>query len=302
MSFPPYPPQSHIPGAAPGCYRHADRASYVQCVRCHRFGCGECMRSAPVGYQCVDCAYTGVPGMSHQVQPQPRAKAVSGAVFEPGKPVITYGLIAANVLMFVLQLASVSLQRELVLWPPAVAEGQWYRLVTSAFMHYGIAHLLFNMWALYIIGPPLETLLGRLRFGSLYALSALGGSVLVYLLSSMSDATAGASGAIFGLFGATFIVARRLNLDVRWLVGLIVLNLALTFAAPLVIGQAISWEGHVGGLVTGLFITAAYVYAPRAYRNQVQVGVSVATFVVFVLFVYWRTAELVAAYGGLLHR
>ncbi|MFN8087505.1 MAG: rhomboid family intramembrane serine protease [Mycobacterium sp.] len=303
MSFPPYPPQSPIPGAAPGCYRHADRSSYVQCLRCHRFACAECMRSAPVGYQCVDCAYAGVGGVHQpQPQPQPRARAVSGAVFEPGKPVITYGLIAVNVLMFVLQLASVSLQRELVLWPPAVAEGQWYRLVTSAFMHYGIAHLLFNMWALYIIGPPLETLLGRLRFGALYALSALGGSVLVYLLSALSDATAGASGAIFGLFGATFIVARRLNLDVRWLVGLIVLNLALTFAAPLVIGQAISWQGHVGGLVTGLFITAAYVYAPRAYRNQVQVGISVATFVVFVLLAYWRTAELVATYGGLLHR
>ena len=312
MSFPPHPPQPPVPGAAPGCYRHPDRASYVQCLRCHRFGCGECMRSAPVGYQCVDCVHTGGPGMSQpqaQYQPQavyhqpaPPTRAASGAVFEPGKPVISYGLIAVNVVMFVLQLASVSLQRELVLWPPAVADGQWYRLVTSAFMHYGIAHLLFNMWALYIIGPPLETLLGRLRFGALYALSALGGSVLVYLLSAMSDATAGASGAIFGLFGATFIVARRLNLDVRWLVGLIVLNLVLTFAAPLVIGQAISWQGHVGGLVTGLFITAAYVYAPRAYRNQVQVGVSVATFVVFVLLAYWRTAELVATYGGLLHR
>ena len=104
-----------------------------------------------------------------QPQPQPRARAVSGAVFEPGKPVITYGPIAVNVLMFVLQLASVSLQRELVLRPPAVAEGQWYRLVTSAFMHYGIAHLLFNMWALYIIGPPLETLLGACAWSPIRA-------------------------------------------------------------------------------------------------------------------------------------
>lgn len=307
MSFPPYPPQPAVPAAAPGCYRHPERSSYVQCTRCHRYGCGECLRSAPVGYQCVDCAYAGAPGVQQPQATQwsrtvPAAGTATRAVFEPGKPVITYGLIAVNLLMFVLQLASTTLQSELVLWPPAVAGGQWYRLVTSAFMHYGIAHLLFNMWALYIIGPPLETLLGRLRFGALYALSALGGSVLVYLLSAMSDATAGASGAIFGLFGATFIVARRLNLDVRWLVGLIVLNLVLTFAAPLVIGQAISWQGHVGGLVTGLFITAAFVYAPRAYRNQVQIGVSVATFVAFVLVAYWRTAELVATYGALLQR
>jgi len=296
MSFTPYPPQSPMPAAAPGCYRHPERASYVQCTRCHRFICGECMRSAAVGHQCLDCVHAAA-------QDVPQARTAAGAVMiQPGKPIITYGLIAVNVLMFVLQMTSTQLQSELVLWPPAIAGGQWYRLVTSAFMHYGIAHLLFNMWALYVIGPPLETLLGRLRYGALYALSALGGSVLVYLLSGMGDATAGASGAIFGLFGATFIVARRLNLDVRWLVGLIVLNLVLTFAAPLVIGQAISWEGHVGGLVTGLFITAVFVYAPRAYRNPVQLGICIATFAVFVLVAYWRTAELVATYGAFLSR
>ncbi|MBL7660182.1 rhomboid family intramembrane serine protease, partial [Escherichia coli] len=91
-----------------------------------------------------------------------------------------------------------------------------------AFLHYGAMHLLLNMWALYVVGPPLEMWLGRLRFGALYAVSALGGSVLVYLIAPLNTATAGASGAVFGLFSATFMVARRLHLDVRWVVALIV--------------------------------------------------------------------------------
>ena len=139
-----------------------------------------------------------------------------------------------------------------------MAEGQLYRLLTSAFLHYGMTHLLFNMWALWVIGPPLEAALGRLRYGALYAMSALGGSVLVYLLSDLGAATAGASGAVFGLFGATFVIGKRLNLDVRWVIGLIALNLAFTFVIPLISSQNISWQGHIGGLVTGAGIAAAY--------------------------------------------
>ena len=94
-------------------------------------------------------------------------------------------MIGINVVMFGLQTVSADLQRELVLFSPAVADGEWYRLLTSAFLHYGVTHILFNMWALYVVGPPLEAALGRLRFIALYFLSALGGSVLVYLLSSL---------------------------------------------------------------------------------------------------------------------
>ncbi len=254
------------------------------------------MRSAAVGHQCVDCVQEGARSI-------PQVRTAAGGVVRSGKPVVTYGLIAANVVMFVLQLASTKLQSDLVLWPPAVAGGQWYRMVTAAFMHYGIAHLLFNMWALYVIGPPLESYLGRLRFSGLYALSALGGSVLVYLLSAVNAATAGASGAIFGLFGAIFVLAKQLNFNLRWVAGLIVLNLVLTFAGPAVIGQAISWQGHIGGLITGVFVTAAYVYAPRAHRNQIQAAVTIGTLVVFALLTYWRTVDLLNAYGAFIgHR
>ena len=178
-------------------------------------------------------------------------------------PLVTYVLIGINVVMFGLQTVSADLQRELVLFSPAVADGEWYRLLTSAFLHYGVTHILFNMWALYVVGPPLEAALGRLRFIALYFMSALGGSVLVYLLSSLGAQTAGASGAMFGLFGATFVVGKRLNLDVRWVIGLIALNMAFTFVIPLVSSQNISWQGHIGGLVTGAAIAAAYAYAPR---------------------------------------
>jgi membrane associated rhomboid family serine protease len=170
-------------------------------------------------------------------------------------------------------------------------------LLTSAFMHYGVAHLLFNMYALYIIGPPLEKWLGRLRFTALYALSALGGSVLVYLLSSLNAATAGASGAVFGLFGASFVVGKRLNLDVRWVIGLIAINLAFTFVIPMLGGQQISWQGHIGGLVTGAAVAAAYAYAPRERRSLIQISATVALLVLFVVLIWWRTTDLLAQFG-----
>lgn len=278
------------PQAAPTCYRHPDRATYVRCTRCNRSICPECMRDAAVGHQCTECVGEGAKTVR-----QPRT-AFGGREYG-AKPVITYALIALNVLMFVLQNVSADLQSKLVLFSPAVADGELYRLLTSAFLHYGMTHLLFNMWALYVVGPPLEMWLGRLRFGALYVLSALGGSVLVYLLSSLGAQTAGASGAVFGLFGASFVVGKRLNLDVRWVVGLIAINLAFTFVIPLLGGQNISWQGHIGGLVTGALVAAAYAYAPRERRTLYQVSVTVAILVVFVLLIWWRTTELFAQFG-----
>jgi membrane associated rhomboid family serine protease len=153
------------------------------------------MRDAAVGHQCEECVREGAKTVR-------RTRTAFGGRDYGAKPVVTYTLIAVNVVMFVFQNVSPDLQSELVLHSPAVAGGGLYRLLTSAFMHYGVTHLLFNMYALYVVGPPLEVWLGRLRFTALYALSALGGSVLVYLLSPLNAATAGASGAVFGLFGA----------------------------------------------------------------------------------------------------
>ncbi|OBI55787.1 rhomboid family intramembrane serine protease [Mycobacterium sp. E796] len=244
------------------------------------------MRAAAVGHQCVECVQAGARSIR-----QPRTQF--GGRERTATPVITYALIAINVGVFALQMSVRGLQSQLVLWPPAVADGQLYRLVTSAFVHYGAAHLLLNMWALYVVGPPLEMLLGRLRFGALYTLSLLGGSVLVYLIT-LNTATAGASGAVFGLFGATFVVAKRLNLDMRWVVAVIVINLLYTFVAPAVSSERISWQGHVGGLVTGGLVAAAYVYAPMKRRNLIQASVTVLVSVLFAALVWWRTGVLAA--------
>jgi membrane associated rhomboid family serine protease len=281
----PSTPQSQA--AAPTCYRHPGRQTYLRCNRCERYICPDCMRAAAVGHQCVECVEAGARSIR-----TPRTQF--GGRERPGTPVVTYALIAINVLAFIPETASVELRKQLALWPPGVAEGELYRLVTSAFMHYGAPHLVLNMWALYVVGPPLEMWLGRLRFGTLYALSGLGGSVLVYLLAPLNTATAGASGAVFGLFGATFVVARRLNLDLRWVAAVIVINLVFTFVVPAVSSHLISWQAHVGGLVTGGLVAAAYVYAPREHRNLIQAAVSVIVLGVFAALVWWRTGVLVA--------
>jgi membrane associated rhomboid family serine protease len=280
----PRPPESAA--EAPTCYRHPGRQTYLRCNRCERYICGDCMRTAAVGHQCVECVQEG----ARTIRP-PRTRF--GGRERSATPVVTYALIAINVLVFVLQISVRGLQSQLVLWPPAVADGQLYRLVTSAFVHYGATHLLLNMWALYVVGPQLEMLLGRLRFGALYALSLLGGSVLVYLIT-LNTATAGASGAVFGLFGATFVVAKRLNLDLRWVVAIIAINLLYTFVAPAVSSQRISWQGHVGGLVTGGLVAAAYVYASRERRNLIQAAVTVLVLGVFAALIWWRTSVLAA--------
>jgi membrane associated rhomboid family serine protease len=272
------------PPQAPTCYRHPDRATYVRCNRCNRYICPECMRDAAVGHQCAECVGEG-------------AKTVRQARTQFGgmpvnTPVVTYVLIGINVVMFALQMLAPGLERELVLFSPAVADGQWYRLLSSAFLHYGPMHIVFNMWALYVIGPPLEIALGRLRFSSLYLMSALGGSVVVYLLSTLGGQTAGASGAVFGLFGATFVVGRRLNMDTRWVIGLIAINLVITFVVP-----NISWQGHLGGLVTGAAIAAAYAYAPRKHRSAIQIAATVGLLLLFMLLIWWRTANLLAMSG-----
>jgi membrane associated rhomboid family serine protease len=243
------------------------------------------MRSAPVGHQCPDCIQEGARSVR-----QPTTAFGGRAV---GKPWVTYVLIALNVVMFVLQKANADVQQQLILWPNGIAfRDEYYRLVTSGFLHAGITHILFNMVALYFTGPALERALGHARFVGLYALSLLGGSVLVYLLTPPGQATLGASGAIFGLFGATFVLSRKLDLDVRGIVGLIVINLAITFIAP-----GISWQGHVGGLLTGAAVAWVLAYAPQAKRTSILVGSTVALLLLFVALVWWRTTAIRAVIG-----
>jgi membrane associated rhomboid family serine protease len=291
--------QASQPGqeSPPTCYRHPDRETWVSCVRCGRHACPDCLREAAVGQQCVDC----VRGAGQTSRP---ARTVFG-----GRPirtaVVTWTLMAVNIVLYLIELARPSLASD---WwmlgyarnyqggpPQGVAAGQWYRLITSAFLpgtgSLGILDIAFNMWALYIVGPGLEQLLGRVRYLAVYLLSAVGGSVLFYYLVPQNQPALGASGAIFGLFGAWFVVSRRLNLDSRGIVMLIAINLALSF----IYRSTIAWQDHVGGLITGAVLTAAYVYAPRSPRkNQlaVQVVATVAVIVLLAVAVVIRNGQL----------
>ena len=152
------------------------------------------------------------------------------------------------------------------------------------------------MWALIFVGPALERQLGRLRYTAVYLVSALGGSVLYYLVGPTNVEALGASGAIFGLFGAWFVLARRLRLDNRQIVILIVLNLVISFAVP-----GIAWQAHVGGLVAGAALTAAYAYAPHdrsQARALVQAGTTAGIVRALAAAVLVRDHQLAAAALG----
>src|ERR1022692_785110 len=281
--------------SAPTCFRHPGRETYVSCVRCGRPACPDCLRSAAVGQQCVDCVKEANRGTRQA------AGAFGGRV--TGTPVVTYTLVGLCVLAYLAELIYPKTidYGEMIggAYDPSVHAvvgvgiGDWYRLFTSAFLHeppgggIGLAHIIFNMWALIVVGPSLERMLGRPRFIAVYLVSALAGSVLFYFLAAPNQPAIGASGAIFGLFGAWFGVSKRLRLGARVGVGLIVINLVISFAVA-----GIAWQDHVGGLVAGGALTAAYVYAPRAHRTLIQIGSTVLLIAALVIGVAIRDQQL----------
>lgn len=250
----------------PSCYRHPDRPGGIVCQRCDRPICVQCMHQASVGFHCPECVKAGAQ----------RVYQGTGALRT--RPVVTQGLIIANVIVFLLGLLAVGTEflspsntttfharwgliakgimvhadgsRYLV----GVGEGQWYRMITSGFLHYGWWHIALNMWALWILGSAVEQFAGRARMGWIYAVSLLAGSVGALILSPHA-LTAGASGAIFGLMGAIFLAHRAQGIPFRQspLLWILVLNLAFTFGVG-----GISIGGHLGGLIGGAF--AGYVF------------------------------------------
>jgi membrane associated rhomboid family serine protease len=162
--------------------------------------------------------------------------------------------------------------------PAGIADGEWYRLFTSMFLHYGLLHLALNMWALWVLGRNLEGALGPIRFTILYFVSGLGGSVACYVFTPEAQA-AGASGAIYGLFAALFILLRRLRRDTSSIIMVLVVNLVFSFAVP-----GISIAAHLGGLVTGGILAVALAYTPQKIRTPVLAG-TVAVMVLFMVAV-----------------
>ncbi|HWH45231.1 MAG TPA: rhomboid family intramembrane serine protease [Thermoleophilaceae bacterium] len=227
------------------CYRHPDRETGVACSRCERPICPDCMTTTSVGMRCPECAAD-------------RIEVRSGAAALGGDPSLTYALIALNVIVFLATTLSggsatggsfgaSDLLTDGAVSRHAVADGEIWRVVTAGFLHAGLFHLAFNMFALWILGGLLEPAIGRLRFALLYAVSVLGGSFGALLLEP--DAlTVGASGGIFGLMAAAIIVMRSRGIDpMESGLGLWMgLNLLITFTVP-----GISIGGHLGGLVGG---------------------------------------------------
>lgn len=298
------------------CYRHPSYETYVSCVRCERFICPDCMREAAVGHQCVECVKEG-----HRSVRQART-AFGGAVSRGAVPVVTYVLIGLNVLGYLAEL----IRPEVVdrfsmtgagLTGPdggrylyvsgdlpgfdviGVLDGEWYRLLTGSFLHlppgdsalgsvpFGVLHIVFNMYALWNLGRLVEEQLGRARYLGLYLLSALGGSVLVYLIVP-SDSVVGASGAIFGLAAAFYVISRRLGRDM----GAVNRFLAVFLIWMLISAGFTSWQAHLGGLLTGAAVTVVYAYAPAGRRTAVQAAGCVVLAAVLVLLVVLKTSAL----------
>ncbi|WP_246122774.1 rhomboid family intramembrane serine protease [Pseudonocardia cypriaca] len=235
-----------------------------------------------MGYQCVDCVAEGQ-------RTAPRGTTVAGAT-PRGRSLVVPALIAVNTVVFALTAVQAGdvmynsmsrLFRELSLVPGLVHEGEWWRVVTSGFLHIGPIHLVLNMLALWMLGRDLEVVLGRGRFLALYLVSMLGGAAAVMLFSAPDQQVAGASGAVFGLMGALVVVLRRLRAPAGQVFGIIGINVIFSLTVA-----GISWEGHFGGLLIGAAATAALVYAPARNRTAVQVAALGALTVVLVLLIW----------------
>ncbi|GAA1508895.1 rhomboid family intramembrane serine protease [Streptomyces synnematoformans] len=280
----------------PGCYRHPDRETGVRCVRCDRPICPECMISAAVGFQCPECVRGGS-GTGHA--PDASApRTLAGGVTAADPRLITKIILGLNLAVFVAAVSGGDRVVDPMLLVgravfsfggpvEGVAEGQWYRLLSSVFLHEEVAHIALNMLALWFLGPPLEAALGRVRFVTLYLLSGLGGSALFYLIAAPNDAALGASGAIFGLFGATAVLMRRMNYDMRPVLVLLAINLVFTFT-----WSGIAWQGHIGGLVIGTALAYGFVHAPREKRLLIQRAVAAGALLAIVAVVVIRTLQL----------
>jgi membrane associated rhomboid family serine protease len=277
------------------CYRHPERPTGVTCTRCERPICPECMVSAAVGFQCPDCVRQG--GGSGHPPSAARPRTLAGGTIARDPRLLTKILIGINILVFVLaNLPGSGIGNDLSLVGLAVdshgslvgvANGQWYRLFTSVFLHTAIWHIGFNMLSLWWIGGPLEAALGRVRYITLYLIAGLAGSALTYLLAAPNQGSLGASGAIFGLFGATAVLVRKLRYDMRPVLVLLAINLFITFTF-----SGIAWQAHVGGLVAGVLVAIGMVYAPRARRTLIQVATCVGVVAVEAVVIVVETLRL----------
>jgi membrane associated rhomboid family serine protease len=256
------------------CYRHPDRETGLSCSECGRPICADCATFAPVGIRCPD--HAGVRrGPTTRIRPRPVRRA-PGIALATGNAPITKALVAINVAIYLVTAVQGTglnspggrLFVKMILFGPYVGRGDWWRLVTAMFLHASIIHIGFNMFALYLIGTPVEQYLGPVRYLGLYLVSGLAGSAGA-LLQAPTVPTLGASGAIFGILGAMLILewqvtGRLAGNAMSW----IVINFLLLFAIP-----NISWGGHLGGLIGGILVTLAYAHWRDGRAQYGQIGI-----------------------------
>ena len=243
------------------------------------------MTAAAVGYQCPECVRAGAASI-------PTTRTVFGGTLTRDGAVTT-SLMGACAVLFV-TITLLDLAGGLERWgmfPPAIAlQDQWFRLISAIFLHGGWLHIGFNMYVLFILGPPLERVLGHGRFLTLYMLSGLGGSVASYWFSPVNTLSVGASGAIFGLMTAWIVVGRRLDRDVTQIVVLLGINVALGFFLG-----GVDWRAHLGGAVTGA-IVALVLTTGRGREGRAQLGrqsaSAAAVLVVLILLTVMRSTQI----------
>ncbi|MFI7122417.1 rhomboid family intramembrane serine protease [Amycolatopsis sp. NPDC049868] len=302
MSQPPNP--QYQQAAMPGCWWHPNRPTGLSCSRCERPACPDCLREAAVGFQCTDCVQAGRQQDRAQ-QRQYRDAGYGSRTLAGAQPVqtavVTPVLLALNVIIFFITVAqSGSLANNNFsdlfqygqLWNPATLAGdEWWRILTSGFLQYGLLHIASNAFSLWFVGRPLETALGRVPFTVLYFVSLLGGSVANLVFSDLDAVpVVGASGAIFGLIGAYTVIVIKLRLNPTWLLVILGLNVFITFQVP-----GISILGHAGGFVAGLLVTFALLYAPDKNRLKWQLGGIAIVVVAMIGLVVWKDSQTISA-------
>ena len=260
------------------CYRHPDRQSFVLCQRCLRTICPECQIQAPVGVICPECLRDQQKGASTAQRKAERRwgrRTTTIAAPLDRRPLITYGIIAVTVLVYLAQLVPGSPVQQLLAYNsgfviPQLGSFQPWRLLTVLLVHSSWLHIGLNMLALWMIGRILEPLVGRTRFLVMYLISGLAGSVAVALLAPLTWVV-GASGAIFGLFGALLVIGRHIGANVASIAIIIAINFAFPFVVGILSGSLaavqISWQAHLGGLIAGAAV--GFIYArTRAVRQR----------------------------------
>jgi membrane associated rhomboid family serine protease len=255
------------------CYRHPDRESFVRCQRCGRTICPQCQTQAAVGVHCPEC-------VREARGSTPRAAGVAtrtARFFSPTntRPVVTYTLIGIAIFVYIIQVVVPQSTLYLEYHPGDVLSMPW-TIITVNFVHGSVLHILFNMYSLYAIGPVLENYLGRGRYLALFLISGIGAVLAADLF--INSPVVGASGAIFGLLGALFIVRRRLGIATTQLVIVLAINLALGFVV-----RGIAWQAHVGGLIVGAAIAGIYLLTRNRRRFGLQVGLLVVLSVVLLV-------------------